>query len=114
MFGRRKTVKEEQAARGKESVAAQQQQQGQAAHSGQAGTPYVQRYAGNAYGAQEGGSLPNSARMVSVEEYQRLRELLESKCDEVDDLSNNLKLAKDSLRQVPGMPESFRIHGCMH
>lgn len=69
-------------------------------------------YSGN--GDQQGGSskvshrdtpkstpreTPHSTpRGVTAEEYRRLRELLESKCDEVDDLGNNLKLAKDSLR----------------
>ncbi len=104
MFGRKK-VKEEQAARVKSSqepYVVQQQQGAEAASSSRAGTPSVQRHAGNSYGAQDSG-LHSSHRMVSAEEYQRLKELLEAKCDEVDDLSNNLKLAKDSLRQVDNM-----------
>jgi hypothetical protein len=100
MFGRKKTTKEEQQARGRPQDGAAQQQLGDSLNSSRSGTPYAQRYAGTPSGGQD-PSLQGSQRMVSFEEYQRLKELLETKCDEVDDLSNNLKLAKDSLRQVP-------------
>jgi hypothetical protein len=104
MFGRKKTTKEEQQARGRPQDGAAQQQLGDSLNGSRSGTPFAQRYGGTPSGGQE-PSLQGSARMVSFEEYQRLKELLETKCDEVDDLSNNLKLAKDSLRQVP--------HACM-
>jgi hypothetical protein len=45
-----------------------------------------------------GGSTHATPRGVDQEAFRRLRELLEGKCDEVDDLNNNLKLAKESLR----------------
>eukprot|EP00960_Hanusia_phi_P030838 748885-Hanusia_phi.AAC.1 len=36
----------------------------------------------------------------SAAEFAHFRDLLQAKCDEVDDLHNNLRLAKDSLRQL--------------
>ncbi|EKX52698.1 hypothetical protein GUITHDRAFT_161261 [Guillardia theta CCMP2712] len=40
------------------------------------------------------------AKAPSAAEFAHFRDLLQAKCDEADDLHNNLRLAKDSLRQL--------------
>ena len=50
-----------------------------------------------------GTPMNATPRGVDAEAFRKLRDLLESKCDEVDDLDNNLALAKESLR-LPDLP----------
>lgn len=92
MFGRKK----------KESGSGSQDSSGSGGPQIGSGVPPMPRSGGT--GATPRGVTPRGShptpRTVDQEAFRRLRELLEGKCDEVDDLSNNLKLAKESLRSL--------------